>query len=379
MQASRVFLLFFLSWNLLCAGYAVAQQEEEKLTEIQQQIREKQASLQQDLASAKSLQAQLKQDELRVAEAAKRLNHTQTALQQNQTETKKLNAERQTLQQQLNQQQAVLAEQLRSAYMAGDHDYAKMVFNLNKAGEFERMLSYYQYLSKERQQQIDTFRTLGEQLAAVVAELASRQQELETLASTQLQQKSELDKQQKLREITLGKLNQQIASQAAQVEQLQINEQSLLQALQEAQQQQQSSNQQPVALNGLARLQGKLPKPVSGRMDTLFGKRRQGQVRWKGVMIYANAGDQVKAVDDARVLYADWLKGFGLVIALDHGDGYMSLYGHNQALLLNAGDTVRGGDTIALVGQSGGQSLPGLYFEIRHKGEPVNPGKWLVR
>jgi septal ring factor EnvC (AmiA/AmiB activator) len=114
-------------------------------------------------------------------------------------------------------------------------------------------------------------------------------------------------------------------------------------------------------------------------MRKLFGARRQGQVRWKGVLIYGNEGAPVQAVQDAQVLYADWLKGFGLVIALDHGEGYMSLYGHNQALLKEVGETVKKGDTIALVGQSGGQSRPGLYFEIRHKGSPVNPGQWLGR
>ena len=118
--------------------------------------------------------------------------------------------------------------------------------------------------------------------------------------------------------------------------------------------------------------------PASGRIERLFGKRRQGQVRWKGIVINAKSGAPVVAVADGVVLYSDWLKGFGLVTIVDHGKGYMTVYGRNQALLRKVGDVVVAGDTISLVGNSGGQVRAGLYFEIRHKGKALNPTAWLA-
>ncbi|MBC3767030.1 peptidoglycan DD-metalloendopeptidase family protein [Neptunicella marina] len=357
------------------------EQEKQKLDDIQQQIKDKQKQIETNLAQAKALEAQLKQQELAIAKSAKALNQTRDDLRETQAQQKQLKQRQRELQTKQDQQESVLAKQLRSAYMAGNHDYAKMIFNLQSASAFERMLTYYQYLNTERQQQIDEFKQRGIELAAIAGQLLEKASKLKQLEQDQQQQQQQLASQQKQREQTLASLTKKIDSDAEKVEQLQINEQTLLQALQAAQEKarQAERSDSEITLNGLAKQRGKLIHPVDGRMRRLFGARRQGQVRWKGILIYADEGKQVQAVDDARVLYADWLKGFGLVIALDHGDGYMSLYGHNQALLKQVGDSVHRGDSIALVGQSGGQSRPGLYFEIRHKGEPVNPSKWLVR
>ncbi|WP_416307040.1 murein hydrolase activator EnvC family protein [Neptunicella sp. SCSIO 80796] len=360
---------------------AIAQEEEQQqLQDLQQQIKQKQQLIESNLATAKELQKQLKQQELDIAISAKALAATQKQLTDNIKQQSSLTERQQKLQKQQKQQEAILAKQLRSAYMAGNHDYAKMIFNLQSASTFERMLTYYQYLNAERQQQIDEFKQLGIELDAIAAELVEKQQQLESLKTSQQKQQQKLTAQQQSRQVTLASLNKKIDSEAAKVEQLQINEQTLLQALQAAQERaQRQSSQGAVSLNGLAKFKGHLQQPVKGQMRKLFGARRQGQVRWKGILIYGNEGAPVQAVQDAQVLYADWLKGFGLVIALDHGEGYMSLYGHNQALLKEVGETVKKGDTIALVGQSGGQSRPGLYFEIRHKGSPVNPSQWLSR
>lgn len=117
--------------------------------------------------------------------------------------------------------------------------------------------------------------------------------------------------------------------------------------------------------------------PAKGRLRRLFGRVRQGQVRWKGILFQGEEGSEIKAIQTGRVLFSEWLRGFGLVMIIDHGKGYMSVYGYNQALLKQPGDTVRRGETVALMGQSGGQTRPYLYFEIRRKGIPVNPTAWL--
>ena len=122
-----------------------------------------------------------------------------------------------------------------------------------------------------------------------------------------------------------------------------------------------------------------LLRPSKGKLKHQFGQRKHGGIDWKGVLIGAKEGENVNSVHNGQVVFADWLKGYGWVIVVDHGEGFMSLYGHAQTLLRDVGDMVRQGETLALVGQSGGQASSGLYFEIRHKGRAVNPVKWCRR
>ncbi|GAA0858746.1 peptidoglycan DD-metalloendopeptidase family protein [Aliiglaciecola litoralis] len=359
---------------LWCAN-ADAQQTAE-LEDIQAQIKQKQAQIEKQLQQAKELQQQLKSAELSISNTAKKLDKTQKELASNHAQQATLKQQQTQLQVKVDQQKQALASQIRSMYMAGDSDFAKMLFNLEDAVKLERTISYYQYLSAARKQQIDNFTALVAELSAVQASLETKQQELLVLENEQHQQQQQLLQQQQMREITLAKIESKIDSEAAQIEQLQINEQALLKAIEDAQRE---SQQGPVTLSGLAKLKGQLNNPTQGRMRNMFGRTRQGQIKWKGILFSGNTGAPVRAVHDGKVLYADWLRGFGLVTVLDHGDGYMSLYGHNQALLKQVGDSVQSGETIALVGQSGGQSSPNLYFEIRHKGTPVNPSQWLKR
>lgn len=351
-------------------------QQSDRLEDIQQQIKQRQKEIDAKLAKAKKLESQLKKFEIEIGKTAKALNQTQINLENNQLQRKQLLTQQSDLQKKQSQQQTILAKQLRSAYMAGNYDYAKMLFNQDDAGKFERVLSYYKYLNGARQQQIEQFRELVAELIEVNKLLADKQQQLLELQSEQQKQRQTLAKQQDSRKATLTAIEQSINSDAEKVEQLQINEQSILKAIQEAQR---LANLKPTTLNGLAKLKGQLLKPAKGRLRRLFGNRRQGQVRWKGVLINGNSGSPVRSIHDGKVLYADYLRGLGLVTVIDHGEGYMSLYGHNQALLKQAGETVEAGETIALVGQSGGQSSPNLYFEIRHKGKAINPSNWLKR
>lgn len=382
-RVSSVYLRIFygLIFIICLCGVSITEvygQQSEDLESIQQQIKTKTKQIKRQQAEAKKLEATLRKAELEIAKTAKALNNTEQNLSSNTQQQQQLKQQQQTLQKELNLQQNALAKQLRSAFMTGNYDYAKMLLNQQDAAKFERTISYYQYLNKARKSQIDEFRVLVKELQQVNQDLAAKQQQLEKLQSTQLEQQTTLSKQQSSRKVTLSAIQKGIQSDAAKVEQLQVNEQNLLRALQEAQRLAQRQTQQKLtSLEGLVDYKGKLLLPTKGKVRRLFGDRRQGQVRWKGILIDSKAGSSVVAIHHAKVLYADWLRGFGLVTVLDHGDGYMSLYGHNQALLRQAGDTVSAGEAIALVGQSGGQSVPSLYFEIRHKGKPVNPTQWL--
>ncbi|WP_414829551.1 murein hydrolase activator EnvC family protein [Alteromonas sp. H39] len=371
----RIFCSLLLGITLLMSAGTVAQEKEKaQLAEIQAELKARQQKLAESQASAEELEAVLKESEVQIGRVASSLNQTENALQNNRAEQKTLEAEQSELKTAILQQQSLLASQLRSAFMAGHYDYAKMLFYQDDARTFERVLTYYQYVSKARQKEITKFRDNVERLESVTAQLEQKAAELESLVAEQQQQRAVLVARQDDRKQTLGRLNATIRSESAQVEKLQANELSLMRAIEEAQRRAEQAN---ITLEGLAGGKGQLQLPAKGRVRKLFGQRRQGQVRWKGIVIEGDEGSAVQAVSNGRILYADWLKGFGLVTIVDHGQGYMSVYGHNQALLKQAGDTVSRGETIALVGQSGGQSFPNLYFEIRHKGKALNPSSWL--
>jgi len=371
-RAHRFFLL-----GVLCSVFfvfIVNAQEQSDLESIQQQIKNKQAQINRQLETAKKLQDNLKVVEVQIAKSAKKLNKTEISLDNNQQQLRVLRKQQKGFLASLEQQKSALAKQIRSAYMTGNYDFAKMLLNQQDAANFERTITYYQYLNKARKLQIDSFNVLVKNLQKVNAKLIDNQSELKQLKGKQLEQQQVLQANQTEREGMLIAMQNAIESEEAKIAQLQINEKNLLEALTRAQQQ---VDQQDVTLSGLSALKGGLLMPAKGNLRKMFGRFRQGQIKWKGVVINGTAGDAVIAIHHAKVIYSDWLRGFGLVTVLDHGDGFMSLYGHNQALLKQAGESVRAGEAVALLGQSGGQSRPNLYFEIRHKGKPINPVNWL--
>lgn len=363
--------------------WSLAQNDQNDLQSVQSLIEQTKAQLEQKMEDSERLQQELKLAELQIAESATLLNATDKNLANTRREIQDLESEKRASETKIKNQQRSLSKQIKSAYIAGNYDFAKMIFNQDDAGKFERTLTYYQYLNKARLEQITEFRALIEQLEGVQKELSVKEEQQIQLVSRQQEQASRLREQQQGRLITLQRLDAQIKSDQERVTQLTEQEQRLMRAIEQAeiaaQRDAALGQQAAIALEGLSQLKGQLLVPASGKVNRLFGKRRQGQVRWQGITISSPAGTPVNSVANGKVLYADWLKGFGLVTIIDHGEGYMSVYGRNQALLKNVGDTVGAGETISLVGNSGGQAEPALYFEVRHKGKALNPSQWLAR
>lgn len=354
--------------------------EQAKLAELQAELRERQQALNTSRANAKQLAQVLKASELEIAKVATAMAKTNTELENVNAEQAALKQEQSELKQAIRQQQSLLSSQLKSAYMAGHYDYAKMMFFQQDAKTFERVITYYQYIAKARQQEISQFKDNVARLETVTASLLQKAQKLLALRNQQQSQRAEILTRQQDRKATLAKLNKTIASESERIAALQENEKALMEAIEAARLAAERAAERAAAakisLDGLAKLKGQLSPPVEGRIRKLFGNRRQGQVRWKGIIIDGDEGDAVRSIAAGKVLYADWLRGFGLVAIVDHGKGYMSVYGHNQALLKQAGDEVRAGENLALVGRSGGQEYANLYFEIRHKGKALNPTAW---
>jgi len=343
-----------------------------KLNNVQQAIAKQESNIFKTNKARTSLEQQLKNDDLAIAKTAKMINETQKALNTTQKKIRLLSKDKQGLTAQKSTQERLLAKQLRSAYTTGQHGYLKLLLNQDESDKIQRTISYYQYLNKARINEIETFQATISQLMQVTTKHQEQVAQLTMLKSEQQQQRKNLKYNKKKRSTTLIALSKKLLSDNQKLVKLKSEEANLSTALQKLS----ALIQAEINLTGLSKLKHKLSWPVKGRLLQRFGSKKQGYLTWKGVLLGAPIGRQIQTIHSGTILFSDWLKGYGLLTVIDHGNGYMSLYAHTQALLKSVGDRVETGEAIALVGQSGGQNRAGLYFEIRHKGKAVNPKLW---
>ncbi|MBA6234337.1 MULTISPECIES: murein hydrolase activator EnvC family protein [unclassified Colwellia] len=348
------------------------QKTNQALSKVQQQISDQQKSIKQTSNKRSSLEKQLRNDDISIAKIVKAMIKTNTNFEDTQLTLKNLTQEKVSLTHKKQQQEKVLAQQLRAAYTSGNHDYLKLLLNQKSPASVERTVTYYKYLNDARIKEIDQFQIVLSDLLAVTTQHQEQAKRLNLLKQQQTEQKVVFQGSKQERKNTLRAINKELLNSKQLLAKLVAEEENLVVALQRIA----TLSQQSAELVGLKKLKRKLSWPIKGKISHRFGSRKQGYLKWKGILLAAPVGKQVKAIHNGTVLFSDWLKGYGLVTVLDHGAGYMSLYGHNQALLKSVGDRVETGEPIALVGQSGGQSQSGLYFEIRRDGQAVNPKAW---
>ncbi|HIE88421.1 MAG TPA: hypothetical protein EYP91_16590 [Gammaproteobacteria bacterium] len=276
------------------------------------------------------------------------------------------------------EQQYYIEQQVRAAYEIGSQEYLKVLLNQEDPNEIARMLTYYDYFNQARSRQIESYNLTLLDLDRVTRELAEETVVLESQRRALGAQQKSLANVQKEKQMTLKALINQISSTGSALSKLEQDRGRLEQLLDKLQESL-ANLDAPRSAQPFAGMQGKLLLPVEGRISHRFGNQRnQGKLRWHGIFIDAAEGESVYAVHYGRVVFSDWLRGFGLLMIISHGEGYMSLYGHNQALFRETGDWVSAGEVIAAVGDSGGQDKTGLYFEIRIDGKPNNPQNWCV-
>ena len=364
--------------NSLATAVAVANEDRTKkdLSQVQVALEQSQAEFQQQQKEIAKQQQKLKTHELAIAKNAKALNMAEQSVKKTQQQQAEQQQRAAKLEKQQAQFQRILAAQLKSAYMAGSDDYSKMLLNQEDTAKFERTLSYYNYLNKARIKQLDDLKALQVEIAKNQAELAKTKERLVALFEEQKRRQAALLGAKNERQASLQNLKKQLNKTKNSISYLEENEQTLIATIKELEEEEKVTK---IELLGLNRNKGKLNWPSKGKLAHRFGQRKHGGINWNGVLISASEGTSVNSIDNGQVVFADWLKGYGWVIVLDHGQGFMSLYGHAQTLLKDVGDMVREGESVALVGQSGGQADSGLYFEIRHKGRAVNPIKWCRR
>ncbi len=282
-----------------------------------------------------------------------------------------------TLESQRDEQQQAIKAALVDAYKQGKQNRVKLILNQQDPAEVERLLKYYEYINKARQKKIDaylaTLQGIVESKAAQEAAAKKIAAQAEVLQS-ELQQ---LESAQDDRKLAIGELDKRIGSDADKLANQELERNRLQNLLNEIERE--VANIQLPSFEGIpfTERKGRIAWPVDGKVLNKFGQRKpDSRVRWQGLLMQANEGEDIRAIHDGRVVYADWFAGQGLMLLIDHGDRFMSLYAHNSTILKQTGELVSAGEPIATVGNSGGQSETGLYFEIRSKGKPVDPADW---
>ncbi|WP_145563625.1 murein hydrolase activator EnvC [Yersinia aldovae] len=385
-----------------------------QLKTIQQDIAEKEKSVQQQKQQRSSLLDQLKQQENTIAQASRSLRETQGTLTELGKDVSGLTTSIEKLQKQQTEQKNILSKQLDAAFKQGQHSGLQLILSGEESQRSERILAYFSYLNEARQKSIEELKQTRLKLSAEKKTLEQKQNQQKALLDEQKTQQQKLEQARTARKKTLTSLEASLEKDQQGLAELKLNETRLRDQIAKAEREAKAraereakeaarvreqvkakeqqakktgSSYKPseserslmARTGGLGRPGGQALWPVRGNVTHRFGESLQGELRWKGMVISAPEGSEVKAIADGRVLLADWLQGYGLVVVIEHGKGDMSLYGYNQSALVNVGAQVKAGQPIALVGTSGGQGEPSLYFEIRRQGQAVNPQPWLGR
>ncbi len=348
-----------------------------KLDQIREKITNVLNHLNENQSKRDDIRSELQGLEVKIAKISRSLRNTQKKHKNSAKNLSDLKSDLVKLRQKLNLQRELLANQLRSAYAMGQQPQMKLLLNQQDSGEMGRAMIYYEYMNKARSEQIQDYLHNITQKQQLENDIAATTKELEALANKQLNQKEELTRFRGDRKQLLSRLNKDIEGQQLTLKDLENSRSRIEQLLMSLGELLADIPAAPDTQQPFSQLKGKLPWPTKGPLAAQFGtSRHQGDLKWNGVVINAAYGTPVRVITYGRVAFADWLQGFGFITIIDHNDGYMSLYGHNQAQYKQAGDWVEPGEVIATVGDSGGQENSGLYFEIRYQGKPVNPTQW---
>ncbi len=282
-----------------------------------------------------------------------------------------------SLQHKMGQQKQSISAHIRTAYLLGKQAHLKLLLNQERVGDVSRSLTYYRYLTRARLERIDSMQSSLSRQRHVNARITKQKNELTQLRQKKLKDRAEIDSLLKERRQLLAKLDRRLQKSDTRLRELREDERRLEKLLGRIRTVSEPVSVIPPLTGRFSHQKNKLKLPVSGRVLARFGTRRNvGDQRWNGIFISATAGRNIRSVYAGRVVFAGWLHGFGLLMILDHGEGYMTLYGHNQSLYKVVGDQVKTGEIIASVGDTGNPPRTGLYFGVRQQGKPRNPLIW---
>ena len=379
-------LLLITPILFLLLSISNAQADDKQEQQTRQQIKLLDSKMQQLRSMLKGfksersdLQSSLRKAEIDIGKVQQNIRSIQQQLKQEQQELAALQKKRQALNGAKAEQQKFIAQQIVAAYQVGQQKKLKVLLNQEQPEKISRALTYYDYFNQARSEQIDNYIGIISEINSIEPRILEKTASLNQAKNELSSAHAALLKNKAQRTANLSKINSAIKNNDQRLSQMDKDRRELEKVL-AAVEQTLANISIPSDYRPFNSLKGKLPWPVAGKPSNRFGYRRNGtNLRWQGLSIPGNEGSIVKSIHHGRVVFSDWLRGSGLLVIIDHGDGYMSLYAHNQSLLKETGDWVNPGDVIATIGNSGGQQRAGLYFEIRHQGKPTNPAKWCKR
>jgi len=354
---------------------ADARKTEAELQAVKSEIERVSRQVSEEAVAKDRLSKELKNAELSVGKAREGLDGVRRSRAERAAKRAALAAQKKAREADLAQNRSALAGQLRAAYQIGREEPLKLLLNQKDPERAGRMFVYYSYFGRARADQIHDIETDVQAIADLDEQVQAEEAKLAELEKQQRADLMELEQAREKRSGVLASLTAESRSHAQSLERLKSQQgglEKLLAELRRAMEKFPSINSN----DAFAHLRGKLTWPVGGRLVARFGESRAGGVKWDGVLVATERGAPVRAVYGGRVIYADWLPGLGLLTIIDHGEGYMSLYGHNERLYKTVGERVNAGDTLGAAGDSGGSNRPELYFEIRKGGKAVDPRPW---
>jgi septal ring factor EnvC (AmiA/AmiB activator) len=376
------------TWQILLAALlfaglpllAPAQTDEEKARRQLQQLQADIKRINREISSAGTqrdkLQKQLRDADRQLGRIEKEIADNRRKIDDSRRELASLREERDDLERARGDQQERIGAELRRAWQMGRQGQLRVLLSQENPHTVARAMGYYRYFFAARNELLGQYRDTLARLQGVERDIDATLGTLERQQRKLDEQQASLAAAQQNRKVAVADLNASIDRKGARVKQLESDRkelENLLQAIEEAA----VKLQAPDNYQAFAAAKGSMPWPVKGKPSNRFGSpRNEGKMRWQGVTIPAPEGTTVHAIHHGRVVYADWFRGSGLLLIIDHGDGYMSLYAHNQSLLREVGEWVTAGAPVSTVGRSGGQERASLYFEIRHQGKPTNPASW---
>ncbi|EXJ10432.1 Septal ring factor [Nitrincola nitratireducens] len=348
-----------------------------QIERLKREIHQLQSSISQRSTRQRSEQQALANAEREIGRVAADIRKTDQELAELNQNMAGLQSQRQSLERQLTERRELIQTLLREQYRQGRQPKFQLLLQQQNPDQLERMLKYFDRVNRELSEQLRVYQDqlnrltdTRQSIGATEASILERRERLQAEQSRLSAARAEREKQ-------IKELAEQQQREQRQLAQKQQDQEQLQQVL--------AQIQRSLELSNLTRdnqtfasLRGKLPWPIQGAVSRRFGAQHSG-VAFEGLLVRASQGADVKAVHHGRVVFSDWLRGYGLVLILDHGSGYMSLYGHNQTLLKEPGDWVSAGQVVATAGNSGGHEEVGLYFAIRHNGRPVDPSVWLTK
>ena len=379
MRRFRAAVLLLLALAAAPAAWAAsAGQTAAQLKALRERIERISREVGRDAVEKDRLAAKLRDAEVAVAAARSDLEGLHAEVAARTAQRAALAAEREREQAALQAKRGALAQQLRVAYLLGRNEPLELLLNQRDPTQARRMLAWYGYFGRARAGQIAAIGERMRNIDSLDAQLAEQERALSQLQGDSRRQLQKLESGRDQRQQALAGLQSEARSREQSLARLRSQQADLERLLRELSRVVRPGGPLDSA-SAFGRLRGRLEWPVSGRLAASFGEQRASGVNWQGAVVSTTRGAAVHAVSAGRVIYADWLPGLGLLTIVDHGSGYLSLYGYNDTLRKAAGESVNAGDVIATAGDSGGRSEPQLYFEIRHSGKPLDPRPWFRR